>query len=261
VVIAGDGAVGKSTFTRRVLGKSFDRTYTATLGVEVHRLLLKTTLGEVVFNIWDLAGLEKFGGLRDGYYIGAHAALIMFSVTDRTSYKSVPNWHRDVIRVADVVPMVLCGTKRDLTRERKINPKMILFHRKKNLQYVELSSATQSREQLLRPFLPLVRLLTGVATIELLDDNGQKIVFDGFDSANQSKTEREPESEDDDTDKDDNDKEQPEEESSNVLFCADFASAENPLFAPAPMAAPSAFESFTFNEVRAPIAAPSAFEF
>jgi GTP-binding nuclear protein Ran len=256
LVIAGDGAVGKSTFTRRVLGKSFDKTYIATLGVEVHRLLLKTSLGEIIFNLWDLAGLEKFGGLRDGYYIGAQAALIMFSVTDRASYKNVPNWHRDVIRVADVVPMVLCGTKRDLKYERKINPKMILFHRKKNLQYVELSSATQSREQLLRPFLRLVRLLAGDSTIELLDDNGQKIVFDGSDSTDESKIEREPESEDDD----DNDKEQPAEESAK-LFCADFASAENPLFAPAPMAAPSAFESFSFNEVRAPIAAPSAFEF
>ena len=25
--------------------------------------------GKVVFNIWDTAGQEKFGGLQDGYYI------------------------------------------------------------------------------------------------------------------------------------------------------------------------------------------------
>ena len=25
--------------------------------------------GKVVFNVWDTAGQEKFGGLRDGYYI------------------------------------------------------------------------------------------------------------------------------------------------------------------------------------------------
>ena len=34
-------------------------------------------------------GQEKFGGLRDGYYIGGQAAIIMFDVTSRTSYSSV----------------------------------------------------------------------------------------------------------------------------------------------------------------------------
>ena len=41
----------------------------ATLGVEVHPLLFHTSRGEIVFNVWDTAGQEKYGGLRDGYYI------------------------------------------------------------------------------------------------------------------------------------------------------------------------------------------------
>lgn len=41
----------------------------ATLGVEVHPLSFHTNRGQVSFNVWDTAGQEKFGGLRDGYYI------------------------------------------------------------------------------------------------------------------------------------------------------------------------------------------------
>ena len=41
----------------------------ATLGVEVHPLSFHTNRGQLVFNVWDTAGQEKFGGLRDGYYI------------------------------------------------------------------------------------------------------------------------------------------------------------------------------------------------
>lgn len=41
----------------------------ATLGVEVHPLFFNTNRGNVKFNVWDTAGQEKFGGLRDGYYI------------------------------------------------------------------------------------------------------------------------------------------------------------------------------------------------
>ena len=46
------------------------------------------------FDVWDTAGQEKFGGLRDGYYIGGQCAIIFFDVTSRVTYKNVPNWHR-----------------------------------------------------------------------------------------------------------------------------------------------------------------------
>jgi len=32
-------------------------------------LTFHTTRGQIRFNVWDTAGQEKFGGLRDGYYI------------------------------------------------------------------------------------------------------------------------------------------------------------------------------------------------
>lgn len=45
----------------------------ATLGVEVHPIVFHTNRGPIRFNVWDTAGQEKFGGLRDGYYIqGKH---------------------------------------------------------------------------------------------------------------------------------------------------------------------------------------------
>ena len=44
------------------------------------------------------AGQEKFGGLRDGYYIHGQCAIIMFDVTSRLTYKNVPTWHRDLCR-------------------------------------------------------------------------------------------------------------------------------------------------------------------
>ena len=39
----------------------------ATLGVEVYPLKFHTSCGPIQFNVWDTAGQEKFGGLRDGY--------------------------------------------------------------------------------------------------------------------------------------------------------------------------------------------------
>jgi len=51
----------------------------ATLGVEVHPLLFDTNRGRIRFNVWDTAGQEKFGGLRDGYYIqGRDSSIFSF---------------------------------------------------------------------------------------------------------------------------------------------------------------------------------------
>ena len=60
-------------------------------------------------------------------------AIIMFDVTARITYKNVPNWHRDLVRVCENIPIVLCGNKVDI-KDRKVKAKSIVFHRKKNLQ-------------------------------------------------------------------------------------------------------------------------------
>jgi GTP-binding nuclear protein Ran len=131
----------------------------ATLGAEVHPLIFHTNLGPLCFNVWDTAGQEKFGGLRDVYYIQGQCAIIMFDVTSRMTYKNVPNWHRDVVRVCgNTIPIVLTGNKVDI-KDRKVKAKQITFHRKKNLQYYDISA--KSNYNFEKPFLWLARKLAG----------------------------------------------------------------------------------------------------
>jgi GTP-binding nuclear protein Ran len=122
-----------------------------------------------------------------GYYIQGNCAIIMFDVTARMTYKNVPNWHRDIVRVCETIPIVLCGNKVLTTvrspsvaslvttdhgtcvfqknnrgmcsllgsvqvdvKDRKVKTKQINFHRKKNLQYYEISA--RSNYQFEKPF-------------------------------------------------------------------------------------------------------------
>jgi len=117
----------------------------------------QTNYGPIVFNCWDTAGQEKFGGLRDGYYIQGKCAILMFDVTSRTSYKNVATWYRDLVRVCEGIPVVLCGNKVD-EKDRKVKPKQITFHRKKNLQYYDISAKTNYNFE--KPFLFLARKVT-----------------------------------------------------------------------------------------------------
>ncbi|MBE3044725.1 hypothetical protein IMZ48_19620 [Candidatus Bathyarchaeota archaeon] len=54
--------------------------------------------------------------------------------------------------------MVLCGNKVDV-KERKVKAKTITFHRKKNLQYYDISA--KSNYNFEKPFLWLARKLVG----------------------------------------------------------------------------------------------------
>ena len=163
----------------------------------MHPLPFYTNHGPVVFDVWDTAGQEKFGGLRDGYYINGkvcvagalsqtspqcclsvssrasvsppffrQCAIIMFDVTARVTYKNVPNWHRDLVRVCQSIPMVLCGNKVDM-KDRKVKPKQIHFHRKKNLQYYDISA--KSNYNFEKPFLWLARKLSGQPNLDFAD--------------------------------------------------------------------------------------------
>ncbi|KAH8041238.1 hypothetical protein HPB51_014386 [Rhipicephalus microplus] len=165
----------------------------ATLGVEVHPLLFHTNRGPIRFNVWDTAGQEKFGGLRDwllhpgitkcvgsinsvGVHVGVsvlgltaasqcQCAIVMFDVTSRVTYKNVPNWHRDLVRVCENIPIVLCGNKVDI-KDRKVKAKSIVFHRKKNLQYYDISA--KSNYNFEKPFLWLARKLIGDPNLEFV---------------------------------------------------------------------------------------------
>jgi len=157
-LLVGDGGVGKTTFVKRHLTGEFEKKYVATIGVEVHAMVFDTNRGRLIFNVWDTAGQEKFGGLRDGYYIQGQCAIIMFDVTSRISYKNVGVWFRDLVRVCESIPIVLVGNKVDV-KERKVKVKQINFHRKKNLNYYDISAKSNFNYE--KPFLSLAKKLVG----------------------------------------------------------------------------------------------------
>eukprot|EP01023_Acetabularia_acetabulum_P038918 TRINITY_DN372_c0_g1_i1.p2 TRINITY_DN372_c0_g1~~TRINITY_DN372_c0_g1_i1.p2 ORF type:complete len:219 (+),score=41.49 TRINITY_DN372_c0_g1_i1:174-830(+) len=166
LVLVGDGGTGKTTFVKRHLTGEFEKKYEPTMGVEVHPLDFNTNRGKIRFQCWDTAGQEKFGGLRDGYYIHALCAIIMFDVTSRMTYKNVPTWHRDLQRVCENIPIVLVGNKCD-QKNRQVKPKQVIFHRKKNLQYYEISAKSNYNYE--KPFLYLARKLSGDPNLSFVE--------------------------------------------------------------------------------------------
>ena len=158
LVVIGDGGVGKTTFVKRHLTGEFQKPYIPTKGAECNVIDFYTNHGKIRFHIWDTAGQEKFGNLRECYYIGAHCAIIMFDLTSRQTYKNVPKWHKDLVKICENIPIVLVGNKADV-KERKLKARQINFHRKRSLQYFDVSA--KSNYQFEKPFVWLLKQLTG----------------------------------------------------------------------------------------------------
>jgi GTP-binding nuclear protein Ran len=162
LIVVGDGGIGKTTYLKRYRTGEFTTKYIETLGVEVNPIQIYTSAGQVTFNVWDCAGTEKYGGLRDGYYIGAQAAILMFDLTQKESYKNVEKRYLAIRAVCPSIPIVLCGNKADEDIDRcQYHVKMAdsIFRRKYNLQYYSISA--KSRYNIEKPFLYIARCLLG----------------------------------------------------------------------------------------------------
>ncbi|KAG2374003.1 hypothetical protein C9374_011668 [Naegleria lovaniensis] len=163
-LIIGDGGVGKTTFCKSLSSSNFDpyRKYIPTIGVETHNYRFNmapmsnkpqgvNTHHSIKMSLWDTAGPERFGSLRDGYYLNAKYAIITFDLTSRCTYKNIPTWIRNVRRVCPQCEIIIVGTKSDL--QCKISTKALHhFLSRKFFPYFESSSKVVPQHNLALPW-------------------------------------------------------------------------------------------------------------
>ena len=76
----------------------------------------------VRLQIWDTAGQERFQTITCNYYQGAHGILIVYDVTDPSSFESLKNWHSEIKKYANSdVELLIIGNKCDLEDKRAIS--------------------------------------------------------------------------------------------------------------------------------------------
>jgi GTP-binding nuclear protein Ran len=158
IVLVGDGGSGKSSYVKRMRTGEFEKKYIATQGVDVSPLTFQTNYGPVVFKMWDCAGQEKFGGLRDVYYTKADGAIVMFDLTSKVTFANVPNWILSLGKVASDIPVIICGNKVDV-KDRKVTHNEIKELLPADAKYYDISA--RSNYNFEKPFLDLARQLTG----------------------------------------------------------------------------------------------------
>lgn len=70
----------------------------------------------------DTAGQEEFSAMREQYMRSGEGFLLVFAVTDHSSFDEISKFHRQILRVKDrdEFPMLIVGNKADLDNQRAV---------------------------------------------------------------------------------------------------------------------------------------------
>ncbi|XP_067171824.1 ras and EF-hand domain-containing protein [Apteryx mantelli] len=115
IVLAGDAAVGKSSFLMRLCKNEFRGNTSATLGVDFQMKRLVVDGEPTVLQLWDTAGQERFRSIAKSYFRRADGVLLLYDVTCERSFLNVREWV-DMIEDAthENIPIMMVGNKADL---------------------------------------------------------------------------------------------------------------------------------------------------
>ena len=128
VVLAGDGAVGKTSIREQYMGKGFSSDYLKTIGADFASKKIDAGENQITYQIWDLAGQESYQAVRSTFYKGATAGLMVFDCQDPKTMTNLNNWIDEAINGSDngILVYFIIANKIDLINERRVSRKMAL---------------------------------------------------------------------------------------------------------------------------------------
>ncbi|NXM46544.1 RAB17 protein, partial [Gymnorhina tibicen] len=142
VVLLGSMAVGKSSLAYRYV-KNYFREMPATVGCSFFTQTLNLDEVTIMFEIWDTAGQEKYESVCHLYYRGAHAALLVYDITNKKTLSRAKLWLEELEKsfLPNEIVIALVGNKADLADKREVTTKEgEEFARTKGLLFLETSA-------------------------------------------------------------------------------------------------------------------------
>ncbi|KAH8120162.1 P-loop containing nucleoside triphosphate hydrolase protein [Phellopilus nigrolimitatus] len=167
-IILGEAGTGKSCLLHHFTHNSFKAHAQHTIGVEFSSRTIKLGEKRVKLQLWDTAGQERFRSVTRSYYRGAAGAILVYDITDRSSFANLAQWLDDARALASPhLVTVLVGNKCDREDEREVDwTEASRWASQHGVHIIETSSLTG--ENVEAPFLLAIRqILLSIESGEL----------------------------------------------------------------------------------------------
>ncbi|KAH8150864.1 uncharacterized protein LAJ45_05045 [Morchella importuna] len=120
IVLLGPSGCGKSCLLHRFVRGEWRVLTSQTIGVEFSSKIIKVGTGprrkRIKLQLWDTAGQERFRSVTRSYYRGAAGALLVYDITNHTTFASLPTFLTDARALASPnLALLLVGNKNDLS--------------------------------------------------------------------------------------------------------------------------------------------------
>eukprot|EP01121_Diplochlamys_sp_Union-15-3_P012356 TRINITY_DN368_c0_g1_i1.p1 TRINITY_DN368_c0_g1~~TRINITY_DN368_c0_g1_i1.p1 ORF type:complete len:122 (+),score=16.83 TRINITY_DN368_c0_g1_i1:278-643(+) len=101
--------------------------------------------------MWDTAGQERFRSMTPFYYRDADAAVLVYDITNATSYQELKHWYQELKEKEPDCTVFIVGNKLDLQEKRVITSHDAeKFATERRCEYSETSSKTNQGIEAIR---------------------------------------------------------------------------------------------------------------
>ncbi|KAG6850173.1 GTPase Ypt2 [Arthromyces matolae] len=121
LLLIGDSGVGKSCLLLRFCDDAWTPSFITTIGIDFKIRTIELDGKRIKLQIWDTAGQERFRTITTAYYRGAMGILLVYDVTNETSFNNIRTWHANIEQHAsEGVNKILIGNKSDWTDKKVV---------------------------------------------------------------------------------------------------------------------------------------------
>lgn len=122
VIIIGEAGVGKTSLVKKFISGQFSGDYRASIGTNMFikeiEVYSDDKIEKISIHLWDIAGQERWIKMRNIYYTGTQAALIVGDLSRKRTFEQIEKfWYPDLIKHCGRIPFILVANKTDLNHE------------------------------------------------------------------------------------------------------------------------------------------------
>ena len=154
IILVGSSSVGKTSIYNRFILNEFSNSYKATITAETKSKYIK--IDKYLFaklNIWDTCGSEAFRAVTKQFYRGAHAAIVIFDLTEQNTFNDLKKWVKDIKNYGEKnIEILIVGNKLDLIEQRTVAKSQAINFCRENGEYKYIEASAKDGTNVLKIF-------------------------------------------------------------------------------------------------------------
>ncbi|KAH3853680.1 ras-related protein Rab-13-like isoform X1 [Dreissena polymorpha] len=157
LLLVGETGVGKTCLLCRFSSDDFISSHISTIGIDFKMKMMDIDGQTVKVQVWDTAGQERFEAITKQFYRRAQGILLVFDISSRKSYESVPRWLKLIKEnCKEHTVVTLIGNKTDKLETRQVTfLEAQTFADQNSINFYEVSA--KDRNNVDKPFRDVCR--------------------------------------------------------------------------------------------------------